>query len=246
MKRDIAVCIALLILAVGYFVYPQIQSQRFNMRAQDTIYQFEARVEAYRAEHYKRLAQAENNPASPAYTPFWLEYVELWLSAINHQLFIQNQINLVDPFSYNHPPFNLHNMGFDTNIIGVINIPKIELRLPIYLGTSPQHLNNGVAHLTHSSFPIGGENTNAVIAGASSLYHGRLFRDIEQLEIGDEIHITNFMQTIVYVVIETRVTESYQIDALAIQSGRDLVTLITTYTHRRGDRRYVVVAERSC
>jgi len=245
MKQEIITGIVILMLAAGYFAYPRIQGQRFETRAQHVISQFEARIEAYRAEHQKQLLyHSQNNPMASVYIPFWLEHIELWLSAINHQLFMQNQENLVDPFNYNHPSFNLHEMGFDTEIIGFIYIQRIGLRMPIYLGASTYHLNNGVAHLIHSSFPIGGKNTNAVIAGERNLYHGSLFKDIEQLEIGDEIHITNFMRTIIYTVEETKVIESHQIEAFAIQSGRDLVTLVTTHGNRCGNMRYIVVAER--
>ncbi|MCL2404841.1 MAG: class C sortase [Defluviitaleaceae bacterium] len=238
MERDKVTCIFVLIIIVVYLVYPHIQHRRFDTRAQYTISQFEARVEAYRAAHHNRqLAHDEGSH------PFWLENISHWLSAINNQIY-NGPTHLLDPFVYRHPPFNLRHMGFDTDIIGALTIPKIDLNLPIYLGAYPQHLNNGVAHLMHSSFPVGGENTNAVIAGERNLHHGRVFRDIQLLEVGDEITITNFMETIVYKVIETKVIQPYQVDELAVQSGRDLVTLLTPHTRRRGDQRYIVIAER--
>ena len=245
-KRDIAIFIVLLLLGAGTLIYPHIQQRLFDNRAQIIIAEFEKRMDAYKLTHQQRmLSNGDNYGITPEEDPgFWLNTVKSFLSFMNHRLYVENQAHLVDPFRYNHPCFNIQPFGLDTDIVGILSIPAIDVNLPIYLGTSFQHLNSGVAHLTHSSFPVGGDNTNAVIAGHRNLQHGRVFRDIEQLEIGDEITIANFINTMTYVVVETKIAGPHEIEALAIQSGRDLVTLVTTHTRRRGNRRYIIVAER--
>jgi len=243
MKRDIAILIILLLLCAGTLIYPHIQRRLFDNRAQITIVEFENRMEGYKLERMLSNGDSYDIPLEEDYG-FWLNMVESFLSFMNQRLYVENQVHLVDPFRYDHPCYNIQPFGLDTNIVGILSIPAIDINLPIYLGTSFQHLNSGVAHLTHSSFPVGGNNTNAVIAGHRNLSHGRVFRDIEQLEIGDEITIVNFINTMTYVVVETKIAGPHDIEALAIQSGRDLVTLVTTHTRRRGNQRYIIVAER--
>jgi len=247
-KRETTMIIILLLLVVGYIVYPRIQQQRFEARAQTTIAGFEYMIEEYRIQYqYQLLAHRQNNPNANHEPVFFLELVSQWLENVNHTLYLGSQEHLADPFIYNHPPVNLNMIGFYTNIIGTISIPAIDINLPIYLGANMYHLGSGVAHVTHSSFPVNsnGRSSNTVIAGYRSTphSHGRVFRDIPQLQIGDEIRITNFLQTIVYSVVETRVAAPYETEALRVQSGRELVTLITTH-QRRGNMRYLVVAER--
>jgi len=246
MKPDIAIFIVMLLLGACTLIYPHIQQRLFDNRVQITVAEFESRMDAYRLTHQQgMLSNGDSYDIPPEEDPdFWLNTVESFLSLINHWLYEQNQAHLVDPFRYNHPCFNIQPFGLDTDIVGILSIPAIDINLPIYLGTSFQHLNSGVAHLTHSSFPVGGNNTNAVIAGHRNLQHGRVFRDIDQLEIGDEITIVNFIKTMTYVVVETKIAGPHEIEALAIQSGRDLVTLVTTHTRRRGNQRYIIVAER--
>jgi len=176
---------------------------------------------------------------------FWLNLIwgALWMQ--NFNLSLNGQEHLLDPFIYAHPCFYINTVfdAYTLDAFGVLTISSIELSMPIYLGTSLVNLHRGVAHLLHSSFPVGGESTNTVIAGHRDA--NRVFRDIRQLEIGDEIQITNFRNDMTYVVVETKIIEPHQIDALKIQYGRDLVTLITQYG-RRGNRRYLIIAERVC
>jgi len=245
-KKDIATFVALMVLAIGSIVYPRVQQWRFNIRAQAVIAEFEARIESYTLAHQQRMMTqySDYGIVSENELCAWLTNVSMGLAFMNHRLYMENQEHLVDPFRYNHPSFNIQPFGLDTDIVGVLNIPVVDILLPIYLGTSPEHLNSGAAHLTHSSFPVGGDNTNAVIAGHRNMTHGRVFRDIDRLVVGDEITITNFLDTIMYVVVETKIVGLNEIDALAIQSGRDLITLVTTHTRWRGDMRYIVIAER--
>ena len=83
----------------------------------------------------------------------------------NATLWEQKQANLKDPWSYTQPSFSLKEYGLDDEIFGVISIPKLNLSMPLYLGATEQHLAAGAAHLSQTSLPIGGKNTNCVIAG---------------------------------------------------------------------------------
>ena len=95
-----------------------------------------------------------------------------------------------------------------------------------------------------TSYSIGGENTNCVLAAHRGSSRAAMFRDIEKLEIGDEIYIQNFRETLTYRVAELRVISPTDVQELLIQPGRDLVTLITCHPYRHNYQRYVVYCER--
>ena len=93
--------------------------------------------------------------------------------------------------------------------------------------------------------PIGGSNTNCVLAGHRGWYGALFFRHIELLEIGDEITIRNLWDTLTYQVVEIQVIEPNEIEEILVQPGRDLVTLLTCHPYGSGGRyRYVVFCER--
>jgi len=245
-KSEKLTIITLVVLAIGCLVYPHIQRHLFNLRAQAAIAEFEARIYGYRAAHIERQIEngIERNIALEEDHSFWLNNVGMGMAFMNVRLYRENQENIIDPFNYHHPCFSMQPFGLDMNIVGILHIPAIELTVPIYMGTSLQNLTNGAAHLTHTSFPLGGNNTNSVIAGHRNQTYSQVFRDLRLLEIGDEIKITNILQTLIYEVVETRVIDTYVTDVLAIQDDRDLVTLITTHSRFNGRARYIVVAER--
>lgn len=162
----------------------------------------------------------------------------------NNVLYAERQKNLKDPFSYQQPDITLEEYGLDGNIIGFLSIPKIEVELPILLGANTENMRQGAVHLTETSYPIGGDNTNCVLAAHRGYSRAAMFRDIEQLEIGDEVYVHNFRETLIYRVAELRVISPTDVNDLLIQKGRDLVTLITCHPYRHNYQRYVVYCER--
>ena len=129
-------------------------------------------------------------------------------------------------------------------IMGYIEIPKINVRLPIYHGTSEEVLQMGVGHIESTALPIGGEFTHAVLTGHRGLPSAKLFTDLDQLEIGDRFYIHVLDQILAYEVDEIHTVLPDDLHALETAEGRDLVTLITctpygVNTHRllvRGTR----------
>lgn len=112
-------------------------------------------------------------------------------------------------------------------IMASIEIPAIDVFIPIHHGTDPDVLEIGLGHLKGSSLPVGGENTHAVITGHRALPNNRLFTDLDQLENGDIFLIRVVDEILAYEVHEVQVVEPHQIEALKIEDGKDLVTLIT-------------------
>jgi len=164
--------------------------------------------------------------------------------AYNKQLYESEQENLADPFSYSQPNFELSKYGIYDNCIGFIAIEKMNITLPIYLGANNENMKNGAAHLTETSFPIGGSNSNAVIAAHRGTKKV-MFRNIHLLENGDEVVIQNFRETLIYKVAEIKIIAPNDIHELVIQDGRDLVTLISCNPLGKNYQRIVVYCERT-
>lgn len=134
-------------------------------------------------------------------------------------------------------------------IMGIVEIPKIDVELPIYHTTDEEVLQIGAGHLEGSSLPVGGESTHAVISAHRGLPSARLFTDLDQLEEGDQFYIHIFDEVLAYEVdqilpmVDKDDTGALQ-QALAIEDGQDYVTLFTctpygVNTHRllvRGTR----------
>lgn len=161
----------------------------------------------------------------------------------NQELATNGQ-KLVDAFSYEDTTIELSKYGYSENIIGYINIPKMDIKLPLYLGATKQNLKKGATLLSETSLPIGGSNTNSVIAAHRNVTTSKMFRNIEKLEIGDEIIITNAWEELKYKVIETKIIFPDDIDSILIQEGKELITLITCHPYGRTTQRYLVYAQR--
>lgn len=130
-----------------------------------------------------------------------------------------------------------------TGVMGYVEIPEINVNLPIYHGTAEETLQRGVGHLLGSSLPIGGESTHAVLSahsGASS----KLFTDLDRLEIGDVFQLNVLGETLAYQVDQIKTVLPYETDDLRVAEGKDYCTLSTctpfgVNTHRllvRGER----------
>lgn len=176
------------------------------------------------------------------------EYPELLaaLQEYNRQLYAGKQCALVDLEACEEPAADLTAYGIEDEIIGVLEIPAMELTMPIYLGASDAHLAAGTAVLGNTSAPIGGVNTNCVIAGHRGWKGADYFRHVDRLTVGDEVVITNLWETLTYKVADIQIIQPYEVNKIKIQQGRDLLTLLTCHPYASGGRqRYVVYCERT-
>lgn len=174
-------------------------------------------------------------------------YARLWeaMQAYNAQLFEEGQIQLDSPQDYTVPSFSLKEYGLKEDVFGVISIPAIQVEMPIYLGATESHLAAGAAHLSQTSLPIGGENTNCVIAGHRGWNGFPYFRFIPDLKPGDTVTIQNPWETLEYEVAETKIIAPNDIEEIHIQEGRELLTLLTCHPYASGGKqRYLVICER--
>lgn len=216
------IAVILLIVGIGFFTYPIALKIAFNMQADKAINQFES-IKTDNALPYSELRKA------------MFDY--------NEGLYLSGQSGLIDQLSYEKPDFLLSDYGVDSDILGYITIPKIDIKLPIYNGASKENMAKGAAYLANTSLPVGGDNTNCVIA-AHTRYKGiHMFKRITELKTGDEIYITNFWETLVYKVCETKVINPKDSQNIYIQADRSLVTLSTCHPYPNNYQRYLVYAE---
>lgn len=130
-------------------------------------------------------------------------------------------------------------------MFAVLTIPKINLDMPVYLGATDLNLASGAAHLSQTSLPIGGENTNCVIAGHRGWNGALYFRYVPDLAKGDIVTIRNIWETLTYQVVETKIIAPNDVDAIRIQEGRELLALLTCHPYASGGKqRYLVICER--
>lgn len=175
-------------------------------------------------------------------------YAELWeaMEDYNRTIWEEKQTSLCDPWSYIQPSFVLGDYGLEEEVFGVLSIPRLDLELPLYLGASDENLSKGAAVLSQTSIPIGGNNTNCVIAGHRGWYGASYFRYLNELQPGDEIIITNLWESLHYTVVETTTIQPNDVEAIHIRENRDLLTLLTCHPPASGGKeRLLVFCERT-
>lgn len=129
-------------------------------------------------------------------------------------------------------------------MMGYVEIPKINIKIPIFHTTSEEVLSKGAGHLEGSSLPVGGENTHSVISAHRGLPSASLFTDLDQLEDGDHFLIRVLDQTLCYEVDQIHIVEPENTSDLAVEPGQDLVTLLTCTPYAVNTKRLLVRGHR--
>lgn len=180
------------------------------------------------------------------------------LEEINETQIVTNQNNQAvgwgdeEEFHYNDPfivdtaptEYTITKQLFSNGVIGYITIPKIGEQLPIYNGATNDHLALGAATVVGTSFPVGGENTHAVISAHRGYAGANYFRHIDLLNPGDKIQITILDKVLTYEVIGNEVVEPDDSTSLGIEKDQDLLTLLTCHPFMVNNKRLLVHAKR--
>ena len=224
-KTSLVLAVLLAVVGVCVMLWPVFTGNRLQSSAATAVQEF--------------LAE-RNEPEQ--------QYPELLaaLQDYNQRIYVEKQSGLVDLEACEEPAASLLAYGIDDEIIGVLEIPAMELTMPIYLGASDVHLAAGAAVLGNTSAPIGGANTNCVIAGHRGWRGADYFRHIDKLTVGDEVVITNLWKTLTYTVADIQIIQPHEVEKIKIQQGRDLLTLLTCHPYASGGKqRYVIYCERT-
>lgn len=129
-------------------------------------------------------------------------------------------------------------------IMGSIEIPKIDVDLPIYHGTEDDILSVGVGHIQGTSLPVGGENTHCVLSGHRGLPGSSLFTRLDEMKEGDLFFLSVMGETLAYKVYDIQVVDPDNTEVLEITAGKDDVSLVTCTPYGLNTHRLVVTGER--
>ncbi|HEM3663018.1 class C sortase [Streptococcus suis] len=226
-KRKIVDTVMGVVLAcgIGILSYPFIRNSLNDLMNQQIIQHYQQQANQKSIEEYQqKLAEME---------------------AKNKQFAYQNISPGFDPFSEEAKKVEDIKTVYEDHVLGVISIPKIQIRLPIFDQTREDFLARGATYLEGTSFPIGGESTHSVISGHRGLTEAKLFTDLPDLVEGDRFYIELKESEIhAYQVDKIQVVDPSDVSSLQIVEGQDYVTLVTCTPYMVNSHRILVRGHR--
>ena len=150
---------------------------------------------------------------------------------------------VVDPFSQeaeNNKNSEYNEILNIDGTMGYIEIPKINVNLPIFHGTSEEVLKRGVGHIETTPLPIGGEGNHSVLSAHRGLPSAKLFTDLDKLEVDDVFMIKMLTEILVYKIDQITVVEPTDTQYLQAEDGQDYITLITCTPYAINTHRLLV------
>ena len=219
--------VAVILFGVGIFFYPNISNWYMQRHQGEIIQEYSKKTEGMSTEEIKEIKKS--------------------VRAYNKSL-INNRTILTDPFD--EEAWNLLNDSYkDLLSVGgtmaYIEIPKIDVYLPVYHGTDKKTLEKGIGHLQNTSFPIGGKGTHCVLSGHSGLPSAMLFTNLDQMKKGNKFYIHVLDEVLAYKVDQIKVVEPEDISLLKIDPDEDYVTLVTCTPFGKNTHRLLVRGKRT-
>lgn len=210
-----SILILITLIALGFLLYPSFSNYINNKFAVSTISDYTEKINNVKDEEVDNLIKNINK--------------------YNYDLFNGTAENQLPEY------LNIH----EGDILGYIEIPSINIKLPIYYGTSVDILKKGVGVLDGTSLPVGGENTHSVLSAHTGLANQKLFTDIDKLKDGDVFYLHILKKDLAYKVNQIKVVHPDEIDELKISDDKDYVTLLTCYPYGINTERLLVRGERT-
>lgn len=210
-----SILILITLIALGFLLYPSFSNYINNKFAVSTISDYTEKINNVKDEEVDDLIKNINK--------------------YNYDLFNGTAENELPDC------LNIH----EGDVLGYIEIPSINIKLPIYYGTSVDILKKGVGVLEGTSLPIGGENTHSVLSAHTGLANQKLFTDIDKLKDGDVFYLHILKKDLAYKVNQIKVVHPDEIDELKISDDKDYVTLLTCYPYGINTERLLVRGERT-
>ena len=225
---NLVICIIFL-AGLSLLLYPFVANQWNNYRQKQLISGYEQVVSE------KEAAEGIDYDAECKKAE---DYNEALLPCVLPDSFALAESSGVDPVY-----MNTLNIAGD-EMMGSVEIPKINIKIPIYHTTEEEVLNKGAGHLEGSSLPVGGANTHAVISAHRGLPSASLFTDLDQMKVGDHFLLHVLDETLCYEVDKISVVKPEDTTALAVEDGQDLVTLLTCTPYGVNTERLLVRGHR--
>lgn len=170
------------------------------------------------------------------------QYKKLWDGAVNY-----NKKLKTTNMNLSKSDLKYYNKTLDvtgTGIMGYVEIPKVNISLPIYHGDNASILQVAIGHIPGTSLPVGGNSTHCVISGHRGLPSAKLFTDIDQMKIGDTFMLQTLDNTLTYKVDQIKVVLPTNTKYLQIEQGKDLCTLMTCTPYGVNTHRLLVRGHR--
>lgn len=197
--------------------------------------------EAWNTRYHKRTIDRYEEVISQLDTS---EYEEMWADAVAFNSRTRTGTSVFAISDEERQQYDSLLNLTDDGIMGYIEIPSLGIKLPIYHGTSDAVLQVGVGHLEWSSLPVGGEGTHAILSGHRGLPSARLFTDLDQVREGDTFVLHILHEPLTYEVDQILIVLPDEPDALHIEEGKDLCTLITCTPYGVNSHRLLVRGHR--
>ncbi|MCX0397483.1 class C sortase [Clostridium perfringens] len=214
-KIYFSILILITLIALGFLLYPSFSNYINNKFAVSTISDYTEKINNVKDEEVDDLIKNINK--------------------YNYDLFNGTAENQLPDC------LNIH----EGDVLGYIEIPSINIKLPIYYGTSVDILKKGVGVLDGTSLPVGGKNTHSVLSAHTGLANQKLFTDIDKLKDGDVFYLHILKKDLAYKVDQIKVVHPDEIDELKISYDKDYVTLLTCYPYGINTERLLVRGERT-
>lgn len=225
-KKIVTICAAVLFLtALGLTLYPLISNyvnQKYASEIQTAYQELIQQMDDSILQETKQRAIAYNLAITPGTAGAYSE--EALLTAAEDY---DNQLDIAG-----------------NGIMGYVEIPKIQVNLPIYHGTDAEVLDRGVGHLLGSALPVGGVNTHTILSGHSGMASQKMFTDLEQLTQGDVFYLNVLNEMLAYQVTEINTVLPYETELLGIVPGEDMCTLVTCTPYGINTHRLLVRGSR--
>ncbi len=224
-KLPIIFMVVIFLIGLGIMLYPVI-SNFYIEHKQSTV-----------INNYEKVIENTSNEELKAEIERAQKYNELLTGnvIITDPFDLEAQKKLKEDTDY----FNIINLAGD-GIMGYISIPKINVKLPIYHGTSEEVLQKGVGHLENTSLPIGGEGSHSVLSGHTGLSTAKLFTDLNKVEESNIFYMEVLGEKLAYKVDQIKVVEPHDTSDLVIDSTKDYVTLVTCTPYGVNSHRLLV------
>lgn len=163
-----------------------------------------------------------------------------WLESYNERIRQGEGIVINDPFTFGATDQSFAETGLAGLPVGVLTVDSMACEAPVYLGSSEQNMLNGAAVVAGTSAPLGEPSSNCVIAAHRNMF----FKQIENVQVGDRVDLRTIWGSYVYRVAEVRIILPSDIKAVAVQEGKDLLTLVTCHPYGSNRQRIIAVCER--
>lgn len=204
-KRGTVILLIIMLLGIAIMSYPKISNYWNSFRQTKAILEYQKSIQNIDIKQYEKIIE---------------DAKDYNIKVLNGR--INWHTNEEEKKEYNRI---LNPDG--TGIMGYINIPKINVNLPLYHGTEEDVLKSSIGHIEGSAFPVGGGSTHSIVSGHRGLPSSRLFTDLDKLAIGDVWTVQILNETFSYEVDQIRTVLPNDLQFLQVEKNKDLMTLLT-------------------